>query len=113
MARTFLGPADGEPSVLGLCNLLPVISRHSVWQGPGFRWHEVMNMVLSYFPSERSGEVWKEANASASLTSQLSFLRVSAFQKQNFSEAELLVCITAPFGQSASHRNPLERLRSP
>lgn len=66
-----------------------------------------MYMVLSYFPSERSGEVWKEANASASLTSQLSFLRVSAFQNQNFSEAELLVCITAEFSQSVSLHSPL------
>ena len=74
-ARTFLGATDGGPSVLGLCNLSPVVSRRSVWQGPGFRWHEAIYTVLSCSSPERSGEVWEEASASAtaSLTSQLSF----------------------------------------
>lgn len=71
----------------------PVISRHSSWQGPGFRWHEAIysgGMGVSSFPPERSGEVWEEASASASLTSQLSFNEVLVFQKQKCTEAEPL-----------------------
>lgn len=107
MARKFLGAPDGGQSVLGLCNCvichqlsLGILCGRAQVSG-GMR----LCTWFSYFPPERSGEVWEEANASASLVSQLSFLRVSAFQKQKFTEAELLVFIHTV--QPVSHRNPV------
>lgn len=118
-ARTLLVAADGGPSVPGLCNLSPVISRHPVWRGPGFRWREAIYKVLSYSAPERSSEVWEEAStsASASLSSQLSFTEGVSFSKPEIHRGGALGLLTAPFSRSfSSHLTPwrsVQPLESP
>lgn len=65
-------------------------------------------MVLSYFPPERSSEVWEEASASTSLISQLFFSEGVSFSEAEIHRGRAFGLRSTPFSWSVSLHDPLE-----